>query len=93
MPNHFLSDPIATSNSFKDGYFYPGDLGLINEKGRLVLAGRRDELLNLGGVKANPESLEEIALTVEGVLEAAAFSIQSSTYRRALICFGHEWGF
>ena len=58
--------------------FYPGDLGFINEKGRLVLAGRVDELLNLGGVKANPEILEEIALTVDGVLEAAAFSIQTS---------------
>lgn len=42
-----------------DGWFYPGDVGSLDESGLLVVAGRADELINTGGAKFSPERIEE----------------------------------
>lgn len=44
--------------AFKDGWFYPGDVGILNPDGRLKLLGRSDRLVNIGGVKYDPAILE-----------------------------------
>ena len=69
----YYNNPSATAQSFKDGYFYPGDLGFLDHAGRLVLEGRSTDLINLGGVKVNPERIESIALAQLGVRDCAAF--------------------
>ena len=69
----YYKNPVATAQFFKDGYFYPGDLGFIDSAGRLHLEGRSTDLINLGGVKVNPERIEAIALTQLGVQDCAAF--------------------
>lgn len=71
----YLGDSSADSN-FVDGWFYPGDRGHISEKGRLVLEGRTDELINLGGTKLNPAKVEEIAKEFDGVIDAAICLIE-----------------
>jgi acyl-coenzyme A synthetase/AMP-(fatty) acid ligase len=66
-----------SSRVFADGWFYPGDLGLL--KGRsLFLLGRRDEIINFGGVKLNPSSIEEFARSYPGISDAAIFTVESS---------------
>jgi acyl-coenzyme A synthetase/AMP-(fatty) acid ligase len=69
----YYKNPAATAESFKNGFFYPGDLGFINHAGRLLLEGRSTEVINLGGVKVNPERIEAIALAQLGVIDCAAF--------------------
>jgi long-chain acyl-CoA synthetase len=64
-------DATDTSESFRDGWFYPGDSGQLDEQGRYVLAGRSDEVLNVGGTKINPATVEDAALQFEGVKDAA----------------------
>ncbi|PIB91628.1 class I adenylate-forming enzyme family protein [Caulobacter sp. FWC2] len=61
--------------SFKDGWFYPRDLGTVTPAGLLKVLGRLDDLLNLGGDKILPSRFEQAALSVTGVRDAAAFSI------------------
>jgi acyl-CoA synthetase (AMP-forming)/AMP-acid ligase II len=51
-------------------WFATGDLGVIDAAGFLHLAGRSDDLLNLGGIKRNPEAIES-NLRERGVLDAA----------------------
>jgi acyl-coenzyme A synthetase/AMP-(fatty) acid ligase len=41
-----------------DGWFYPGDVGLIDADGLLIVTGRVDEVINDGGVKFTPETME-----------------------------------
>lgn len=43
-----------------DGWFYPGDVGYIDNDGLLVVTGRIDEVMNVGGVKFAPDVIEEI---------------------------------
>ena len=75
MCHSYYKNESATKQFFKEGYFYPGDSGFINEAGLLVLSGRVTEVINLGGVKLNPTEIEDRARRVSGVLDCAAFAI------------------
>ena len=66
----------ADDQSFRRGWFWPGDTGFLDEHGHLVLAGRSSEVVNLGGVKVDPFTVDQLAETFAGVREAAAFGIE-----------------
>lgn len=74
MANSYYKNAAATAEFFKEGYFYPGDLGFIDNDGYLNLSGRISEVINLGGIKINPESIDAVALTQSGVIDCAAFA-------------------
>ena len=73
MAMSYYKNPVATAEFFKNGFFYPGDLGSIDNEGRLLLEGRSTDVINLGGVKLNPERIDAIALAQLGVIDCAAF--------------------
>ncbi len=62
MIQGYVGNPEATRQMFKDGWFYPGDLGILQAPRALRLLGRGDDLLNLGGSKILPETLEQAIL-------------------------------
>lgn len=73
--NGYLNDPQATDSQFQDGWFSPGDQGLLDQQGRLVLTGRSSEIINSGGVKVSPERIDEYLQSYPGVVDAATFSV------------------
>lgn len=69
----YLDDPKETARSFRDGWYYPGDLGFFNADGVLTVSGRVDDLMNFGGRKSLPSVVESAVLRIEGIADAAAF--------------------
>lgn len=69
----FLDDPVQTASLFRDGWFHPGDLGVLEADGRLFIKGRTDDLLNFRGLKMLAPRIEQNILTIKGVKEAAVF--------------------
>ena len=63
----YLRDDAASAECFKDGYFYPGDLAMMRTDGRLVLQGRVNDVVHLGGSKFAPETFEHRFRTMLGV--------------------------
>lgn len=53
-------------------WFEPGDLGYM-ENGELFITGRKNEQLNVGGVKIDPKSVEDEIRSIEGVLDCMLF--------------------
>ena len=47
----YMSDEAATRTFFRDGFFYPGDLGMLDENGRLQILGRSSDVINIKGDK------------------------------------------
>ncbi|MCR9185171.1 MAG: AMP-binding protein [Halieaceae bacterium] len=47
----YLGDPETTHAVFRGGYFYPGDLAIRREDGRIRVLGRAADVVNLGGQK------------------------------------------
>lgn len=79
MIHAYLGNPEATRAAFNDGWFYPGDLGLIRPDGGLTLAGRASEVLNAGGVKFDPTRLDLFAVTHPQVIDAASFAYDTKS--------------
>lgn len=52
-----------------------GDLGRIDDDGYLYLLGRKQGLINTGGIKVIPEQVEDILLQCPGVAEAAVIGV------------------
>ena len=59
LPNSYHGNEAASQQSFRNGYFYPGDLGAVDDDGRLTLHGRSTDLLNIGGHKLSPIPAEQ----------------------------------
>jgi acyl-coenzyme A synthetase/AMP-(fatty) acid ligase len=56
-------------------WYYPGDIGRLTDNGVLCIAGRRDDVLNRGGVKLATTDVEEFLLAAPGVLDAGVCSV------------------
>lgn len=74
MARGYLGNPEATAQRFRDGWFYPGDLGLFRPDKGLTLAGRESETINAGGVKIDPTRLDAFVIGHPGVGDACSFS-------------------
>jgi acyl-CoA synthetase (AMP-forming)/AMP-acid ligase II len=72
-PTHYLNDPAASQSVFRDGWFYPGDIGLLSADALLRVSGRVSERINAGGVKVAPNVIEDVISQRPEVAEVAAF--------------------
>lgn len=71
----YLDDTASSERAFRDGWFYPGDLGSVSKDGMLVISGRVDEIINRGGNKISPLAIDEVLRKVPGMIDAAAFGM------------------
>jgi len=75
MPKGYLWDPVLTRKHFVDGWFRTYDIGMTPAPGRLVVAGRGDDLINIGGIKIMPGMYEARLRTIPGITEAVLLGI------------------
>lgn len=73
MASGYIAEPKATEKAFRDGWFYPGDQGWWGPAGELVIGGRLDEIINLGGEKIDPNAVDDVLCSVHGITGAASF--------------------
>ena len=69
----YFGDGHESMTAFRDGWFYPGDIGQLGADQMLIIAGREKTILNLGGDKVNPERIEQVLVSCPGVTQAAVF--------------------
>jgi acyl-CoA synthetase (AMP-forming)/AMP-acid ligase II len=62
MARGYVDNPAASARQFRDGWFYPGDLGAIDAAGRVSLRGREDDQINWRGLKVLPAEIEPVLL-------------------------------
>lgn len=73
MVDGYLQAPEATAKSFRDGWFYPGDIATWGERDELLIIGREDDVINLGGYKLNAGMIDMLFCSVPGIRDAISF--------------------
>lgn len=67
----YWNRPDADEKALKEGWYYTGDLGRLDENGDLWIVGRVDDMIISGGENIHPVEVEEVLLRHPSVLEAA----------------------
>jgi long-chain acyl-CoA synthetase len=78
-PSHaswqYWRDPDRTADAWDEDWFTVGDLGRLDDDGRLFLAGRPGDLVISGGVNVYPAEVERRLLEHPSVAEAVVFGV------------------
>jgi malonyl-CoA/methylmalonyl-CoA synthetase len=77
-----------TAAAFRaDGFFITGDLGSIDAKGVLRIAGRAKDLVISGGLNIYPKEIEAEIDVIEGVVESAVIGVAHPDLGEAVTAF------
>jgi acyl-CoA synthetase (AMP-forming)/AMP-acid ligase II len=71
----YYANPEATRRNFRDGWFYPGDLGVLTDHGLLRITGRVEDVIARDGVELSAVSLETIVRGTPGLRDVAVFPL------------------
>ena len=73
----YVGDPPGSDRAFRNGWFYPGDVGCLTADNVLIISGRQTAVLNVGGNKIAPEAIEQVLLAFAGVEQAGVFCVEN----------------
>lgn len=72
----YLDDPAATAEAVDpDGWLHTGDLGTLDEQGRLKIIGRKKDMFIVGGFNAYPAEIESFLLEHPAVAQVAVIGV------------------
>ncbi|RZO22055.1 MAG: fatty acid--CoA ligase [Candidatus Thioglobus sp.] len=71
----YLDDPERSEELWQGGYLHTGDIGHIDSAGYLKVTDRLKDVIKSGGEWISSLELEDIALSCEGISEAAAIGV------------------
>lgn len=80
MASAYVGDPEATARHFRDGWFLPGDLASLDERGILSIHGRMDDMMILNGINIFPVEIERALESHPAVACAVAFAVASDIH-------------
>jgi long-chain acyl-CoA synthetase len=69
----------ASREAFRDGRYFTGDLGLLDDDGLLYLQGRKKLLIEVGGYKVDPIEVQDVIVAHPAVNEAIVVGVASET--------------
>ena len=72
----YLNPDAESAKAFENGWFHTGDVGSVDEAGRLSIRGRKKEMIvTPDGLNIFPEDVEGILNNVQGVRESAVVGV------------------
>jgi o-succinylbenzoate---CoA ligase len=78
--------PMVSAGALSDdGWLHTGDLGLIDDRGRLVITGRKADTIVTGGENVAPPEIEDVLLTHPAVVDAAVHGRPDPEWGEAVI--------
>jgi long-chain acyl-CoA synthetase len=73
----YWNKPELTAETLKGGWLRTGDSGFLDKNGYLHLLGRKEDIINIRGMKAASGEIEEILKQYKGICDAAVIGCLS----------------
>ena len=78
--------PMVSAGALADdGWLHTGDLGRFDERGRLVITGRKADTIVTGGENVAPVEVEDVLLSHSAVADAAVHGREDSEWGEAVV--------
>lgn len=81
MMTEYLDAPDFTQRSFRDGWFYPHDVGCMGTEGILRFLGRADDMMIFNGINVYPLEIERSMLELAGIRDVAALPLRHPVHQ------------
>jgi fatty-acyl-CoA synthase len=75
LRRYYKVDPATIFDG--EGFFHTGDIGRVDEEGRLIFSQRIKDTIKTGGINVAPADIESKLATLDGVVAAHAFPLPS----------------
>lgn len=75
------NDKVFITDKYGRKWFRTGDMGMINEKGELIITGRLKRIFVCGVTKVYPPELEEIIMEIEGIKKCVVTGVNDEKLR------------
>ena len=85
MMKEYYKDPEKTKEMLKDGYWHSGDIGLLDDEGRLYFTDRIKDYLRVGGENVSSAVVEDIIRKHTAITEVAFTGVKGED-------LGHDEG-
>lgn len=85
--SHFEGYTSGDNKQFHESFMVSGDIGRVDEAGRLYVVGRDDEMIVSGGENVYPLEVEEMLTAHEEVREAAVVGVDDEAFGQRLVAF------
>jgi len=85
VARRYLERPEASAEAFRDGWFFTGDIGHLDERDRLYLLDRKKDMIITGGENVYSLEVEAALYQHPKVQECAVVGVPDEIYGEALL--------
>ena len=76
----YLDDPGATAEALRDGWYFTGDLGALDDEGYLSIVGRVRDVIRSGGETIAPGEVEQVLAAHPALADVAVVGVPDPTW-------------
>ncbi len=87
MMQGYWKDLDETKKVLRNGLYYTGDIGRMDEDGFLYVVGRTKDMIKVGGERVSAKSVEEAILELKQVHEIAVIGVEDELLGEAIKAF------
>ncbi len=85
MFSGYLNRPDATAEKMKDGWYWSGDIVIVEPDGDLTLRGRVDDMIRTGGESVHPEEIETVLDAHPDVAESSVVGVSDARWGQIVV--------
>ncbi|MCL6593051.1 MAG: AMP-binding protein, partial [Alicyclobacillus sp.] len=83
----YWNRPDATAKAIRDGWYFTGDIGMLDEDGDLYVLGRVDDMIISGGENIHPIEVEDVLAKHPQVAEVAVVGLPDERWGEVVTAF------
>jgi fatty-acyl-CoA synthase len=76
----YFTQPEATAQAFRGGWFHTGDMGVVHPDGHIELRDRKKDIIISGGENISTIEVEQAVVSHPAVMECAVIAIPDETW-------------